>query len=104
MLRKLSPEMGQTKILETLMNDQVYKSCLKTTFKRYQIRKIEIRRSSATIYHELSKHAHTRYGNMDKLVISAPEHAISEVAALETVFCALKKRNCFRLPLTIEVE
>jgi hypothetical protein len=77
---------------------------LKRTLKRYQLRRKDVDNCSKNLYHELSKHAHTRYGNTTKLAARDTEHTITEVAAIEAVFCTLKKLRCFSIPLTIEVE
>ena len=37
-------------------------------------------------------------------MVSDNEHTITEVAALEAVFCALKVKDCFNLPLKIVVK
>ena len=50
------------------------------------------------LYHELSKHAH---GNTTELSLRYTEHTITEVAATEAVFCALKRKGFFRLDLKI---
>ena len=94
-----------SKILSELLKDPEYKNSLDCTLKRYQLRKVDVNNCSRNIYHELSKHAHTRYyGNMTELVVHDKEHTITEVASIETIFSTLKKRRCFRLPLTIQVQ
>ena len=36
---------------------------------------------------------HTRYGNEIDLIVRGSEHTMIEVAAIENVFCALKKKG-----------
>jgi len=62
----------------------------------YQLQKEDINTCACTLYCELSKHT---YGNTAKLAVVESEHTITEVAALEAVFCALKSNGCFRLPM-----
>ena len=103
-IKKLPRDAGKTQLLEILVKESDYGICLKKTMKRYQLRKNDINNCSPKLYHELSKHAHTHYGNMWKLAVRDTEHTIVEVAAFETVFSTLKNMKCFNLPLTIEVS
>ena len=99
--------MGNTKVLLELMKDQSYKDCLEkvTASDRYQVRKTDVNNCSKNIYHQLSKFAHTRHGNDLELKIRSSEHeTITEVAALECVFCTLKSEGCFHMPLTIRAK
>ena len=53
-------------------------------------------------YHRLSKYAH---GNIvGDLEINEDEFVLSELAALEGIFCALKKLNCFHQRIVIYVK
>ena len=90
------PETGNTKILHHLINDTEYQGCLADVTKRYQLQTADINACASTLYHELSKHAH---GNTAELAVIGSEQTITEVAALEAVFCALKKKGCFSLPM-----
>ena len=93
-------ETGNTNILQKLLNDKIYKKCLKKIGARYQLREQDINSCFGVLYHELSKHAH---GNTSELVVSSTEHTITEVAAMEAIFCALKEHNCFHLPIKFRV-
>jgi hypothetical protein len=55
------------------------------------------------LYVELSKHAH---GNVStsELILDQSKHAMTEVAAIESIFCALKKKGCFHIPMTIHLK
>ena len=97
--------MGNTKVILELMKNQSYQDCLEEITDRYQVRKTDVNSCSENIYQELSKRVHTRHGNDLELKIRSSEHeTITEVAALECVFCALKSEGCFHMPLTIQVK
>ena len=83
-------------MLQHLIKDQSYRDCLTKVAQRYQLRAEDINACANTLYHELSKHAH---GNTAELVVSQSEHTVTEVAANEAVFCALKDKGCFCLPV-----
>jgi len=102
--KRLPEGMGNTKTLVILMKNQSFQECLPEAVERYQAREEDINSCAEGLYHELSKHAHTRHGNLSDLVINSTEYTISEVAAMETVFCALKKEGCFHIPLTIKAN
>ncbi|KAH9160835.1 hypothetical protein EDB89DRAFT_698726 [Lactarius sanguifluus] len=91
-------ESGRTSLLQHLLKDTAYNSCLTKVTERYQLRKEDINACACNLYHELSKHAH---GNTAELVVVESEHTVTEVAALEAVFCALKTKGCFRIPLKL---
>ena len=99
-IRKLR-ESAKTKILHCLFEDPTYKSCLKTMLDRYQLQRQDVEACAQTLYHELSKHVH---GNTKELIVDDSEHSMTEVVALETVFSALKKKGCFKIPLKLVVE
>ncbi|KAH9173486.1 hypothetical protein EDB89DRAFT_2228638 [Lactarius sanguifluus] len=92
------PETGKTPLLQHLINHQAYQACLVSVTERYQLRKEDVNACARTLYHELSKHAH---GNTAELAVVESEHTITEVAALEAVFCALKNEGCLRIPLKL---
>lgn len=94
--------MGKNSLLKHLVDeDKIYKKCLKKTLNHYKLRKNEVDSCSYNIYHELSKHAH---GNTNELLISDKEHTITEVCAMETIFCALKEQGCFTMELNLFVK
>ena len=92
---------GKSKILLKLMDDSTYKRVLKKTLNNYHLRESDVNSCSRNLYHELSKHAQ---GNTEELVITETEHTITEVAAMETVFGALKERGCLSMPIKIFVK
>ncbi|KAH8995485.1 hypothetical protein EDB92DRAFT_209132 [Lactarius akahatsu] len=92
------PEAGRMPLLQHLIKHQAYQACLVTVTERYQLRKEDINSCVRMLYHELSKHAH---GNTAELAVVESEHTITEIAALEAVFCALKNEGCFRIPLKL---
>ncbi|KAH9173485.1 hypothetical protein EDB89DRAFT_698945 [Lactarius sanguifluus] len=91
-------EAGKTPLLQHLINHQAYQACLVSVTERYQLRKEDVNACARTLYHELSKHAH---GNTAELAVVESEHTVTEVAALEAVFCALKNEGCLRIPLKL---
>jgi hypothetical protein len=88
-------------LLEQLTKDPEYTQCVKTVSHRLQLREADINACARVLYHELSKHAH---GNTAELVADDTEHARTEVAAIEAVFCTLKKKKCFHIPLRIRAK
>ena len=95
-------QFSKPKILQHLIDhDPEYQKCLESVSNRYQLRKADVNACTRVLYHELSKHAH---GNTSSLCVKDTEHTVTEVAALEAVFCALKKQECFRLPLKLIIE
>jgi len=93
------PSVSKSKILDELMKDPSYVLCQDMKLKKYHLRKSDVDACTRALYHELSKHAHGT--NAGELCIRDTEHTMTEIAAIECVFCALKKRDCFRLPLKI---
>ena len=83
------------------MGDPEYDECIRITTSRYQLRRIDNNTCAKVLYHELSKHTH---GNTGELFVRDSEHTMPEIAAIESVFCTLKKRGCFHIPLTIIVK
>ena len=83
------------------MNNQVYKKCLKKVTQRLQLRDADVNMCTRVLYHELSKHAH---GNTAELVVNNTEHTMTEVAAIEAVFCALKKKCSIKIPMKIIIQ
>jgi hypothetical protein len=88
-------------LLEQLVKDPMYQNCVKNISRRLQLREADINACARVLYHELSKHAH---GNTAELIADDTEHARTEVAAIEAVFCALKKKKCFHIPLRIRAK
>ena len=84
-----------------ITKDHIYEECLTEVLHRYQLRKNDVNSCSRVLYQELSKHAH---GNVSQLLVTDEDHTITEVAAMESVFGALKNRYCFHLTLKIVVE
>ena len=68
---------------------------------RYQLRKEDVNACARTLYHELSKHAH---GNTAELEVIESEHTTTEAAALEAVFCALRNKGCFQIPIKFYIQ
>ena len=91
---------SKPQILAHLIQDPLYAGCLADVSDRYQLREIEVNQCAKVLYHELSKHAH---GNTAELSVIDTEHSMTEVAAMEAVFCALKKHDCFHLNVRIIV-
>ena len=104
--KRLKSEGGNTNLILELMKDQSYQDCLEKVTDRYKVRKRDVNNCSKNIYHQLSIFAHTRHGNdLELRIRSSSEHeTITEVAALECVFCALKSEGCFHMPLTIQAK
>ncbi|KAH9173481.1 hypothetical protein EDB89DRAFT_2156007 [Lactarius sanguifluus] len=92
------PEASRTTLLQHLIKHQAYQACLEDVIRCYQLQKEDVNACTRTLYHKLSKHAH---GNTAELAVVESEHTITEVAALEAVFCALKNEGCFRIPLKL---
>jgi len=95
------PHSGKKALIAHLTQDPGYQQCLQDTAQRLQLRTQDINACTEVLYHELSKHAH---GNTSDLVVNDHEHTITEVAALEAVFCALKAKGCFNFPLKIIIN
>ncbi|KAH9173473.1 hypothetical protein EDB89DRAFT_698171 [Lactarius sanguifluus] len=95
------PETSRMLLLHHLLKDQVYQTCLSSVTEHFQLRKEDVNSCARALYHELSKHAH---GNTAELVVRDSEHTMTEVAALKAVFCALKAKGCFHLPVKISVS
>ncbi|KAI9432512.1 hypothetical protein H4582DRAFT_2061711 [Lactarius indigo] len=91
-------ETARPSLLQHLLKGTAYNSCLTKVTESYQLRKEDINACAHSLYHELSKHAH---GNTAELAVVESEHTITEVAAIEAVFCALKTKGCFRIPLKL---
>ena len=91
--------------MQVLLEQPSYNRCLQKISDRYRVREGGISDCSKTIYHELSKdaHWHTRR-NMDELFLDDKENTLIEVAAIESIFCALKDERCFHIPMKIYVE
>jgi len=91
-------------LLGHLMQDSAYEECLEEVVRLRNLRKEDVNACTCNLYHQLSKYTH---GNTDELVLhyteteKEAEPAITEVAAMEAVFCALKKKGCFRLTLKV---
>jgi hypothetical protein len=99
----LPQKSSNTALLGYLMKNDNYRQCVKTTLSRYPkpLRDKDVDSCTKVLYHELSKHAH---GNMGQLVVMDTEHAMTEVAAIESVFCTLKKLQCFHFQVSIIIE
>ena len=78
--------------------DPAYTRCLETVLNRYQLRQDDVNSCTLAMYHEMSKHAH---GNVGELIVWDKEHTMTEVASLEAIFCALRKKDCFHLQLKV---
>jgi hypothetical protein len=89
---------SKTEILAHLVKDTEYQKCLARVIDRYQLRRKDVNSCTKGLYHSLSKHAH---GNRLELMVRDIDYEMKEFAAIESVFCALKERECFRLPLKI---
>jgi hypothetical protein len=83
------------------MGDPDYEECLRGIMQRRNLRKEDVNLCARVLYHELSKHAH---GNTEELLLHYKEHTTTEVAAIEAIFCALKKKGFFRLAMRIVDE
>jgi hypothetical protein len=95
------PRSTKSDLLNHLTQDPEYVHCLHNVAQRLQLRQWDINTCTPILYHKLSKHAH---GNTSDLIVNDNEHTITEVAALEAIFCALKKKNCFNFQLKLIVK
>jgi hypothetical protein len=95
-----APQASKTYLLEHLMKDPEYTNCLETVTERLQLRGADVNMCAHVLYHELSKHAH---GNTAELIINNTEHTMTGVAAIEAVFCTLKTKTCFEIPMKIRI-
>jgi len=95
------PQVGKSDLLNHLSHDPDYEVCVQNITQRLQLRRQDVNACTTVLYHGLSKHAH---GNTSDLVVNDNKHTITEVAALEAVFCALKAKGCFNFPLKIIVN
>ncbi len=95
------PDMGRTPLLQHLLKDQAYQASLTNVTKCYQLQKKDVNACAHTLYHELSKRAN---GNAAELVIMESGYTMTEVAALEAVFCALKNKGCFHIPMRFYIQ
>ncbi|KAN0129617.1 hypothetical protein V8E53_012613 [Lactarius tabidus] len=89
---------SKTFLLEQLTKDKDYQKCLMDVSCRLQLREADVNACTRVLYHELSKHAH---GNTEELIAHYNEHTMTEIAAIEAVFCALKTKHFFHIPLKI---
>ena len=95
--------MSGNKILSMLLKEREYDVCLKKTVGRYQLQKEDVKNCSKSIFDKLSKYSD--HGNtMEDLTVYDFQHSIIEVAAIESVFCTLKKMGCIYFPLRIEAK
>ena len=90
-----------SKITPLLLEEPKYNECLKKTVRRYKLKKDDVKKCSSNIFDKL--HAeYADWGNtMDVLTVYDSKYSITEVAAIESLFCALKKLGCFYFPLRI---
>ena len=83
------------------MKNPVYEKCIKIAASCYQLHERDINSCTRNLYHQFSKHAH---GNTAELSVRDTAFTMMEVASIESVFCALKKLDCFYLLLKIVVR
>ena len=95
---------GKSKILQLLLKDPAYKSCLEKTVKLYQLPKEDVENCSRNVHDILKKHADGNYMFDYELYVYDSEHSITEVAAIECVFWTLKAVGTFYIPLTIHAK
>jgi hypothetical protein len=93
---RLEDGLGPAAILQALLKDPTYQTCLNQALNRHQLSESDVISCSETINDELSKNAD---GNNYWLIILKNEYSTTEVAAIESIFCALKKKGCIHLPL-----
>ena len=93
---------GYKNILKSLLQEKEYDACRKQSIERYQTRKVDINSCAPNIHHQLSKLAH---GNVyGKLVVNERDYTITEVAAIQGIFCALKRLGYFHQELEIHMN
>jgi hypothetical protein len=100
-LRRLPDDSEDAVILHELLKEPTYDVCLKKNVERYKLFKHQVHSCSEAMYYEFSKHA---VGDPGDLHVHDTEHTMTEVAATESIFGALKELGCFRGPVTIHVK
>lgn len=89
-----------SKMLQVLLKEPEYNECLKMAVRRYKLQKNDVKNCSSNISDRLEKY--NEFGNtMEELTVYDSQHSITEVATIESLFCALKKKNSFHFPLRI---
>ena len=65
-----------------------------------QIAKERCKKLFKQYFRQIGKY--NEFGNtMEELTVYDSQHSITEVASIESLFCALKKKNSFHFPLRI---
>lgn len=89
--------------IKELLKEPAYETCLGPISSRYHLWESNVLSCSKSIHHELSKKADGNIWWVSRLDISERVYSKTQIAAIESVFCALKKKGCIHLELDINV-